>query len=74
MEGNRELMPRPVKPEVYLPISQFDFIKKMKIGDKGDIDFHGEISHESQSQSDDKRIIRRFRILRAMINKKARLI
>ena len=72
MESNRTLAEneRERKTEIEFSIDSFDFAKKMRVGDKGQMDIQGTISME---RLEDGESIKTLKISQAKLKKSARM-
>ena len=69
MEESRVMSKQTEKEKITFDLNSFDFIPKMRVGDKGYMDLEGIISIIRQGTEDIERV---FKIHKAKLNKMAR--
>lgn len=52
-----------VKPEIYLRAGEFDFVKKLQVGDKGDLEISGVLTRVRKTE--DGYLFKTFEVLSA---------
>ncbi len=72
MQGSRIQPKRREPPTVYLESSNFDFVKKLEFGEKGEFDFIGSITRE-QLDEEDGIIIKTIKISKAKFKQNKRM-